>query len=249
MTLTRAANRPRVRLIWDELLSHRVPRALRELGFNTTYVGATSDGAPPRRSSDAVVIEFARRTNQVIVTSNHDMMLLCDEAGQRFVWMDPRGRQSCGRSRCCSAFDRSGAGSRSSKAAHACAACGRRLSRSRALRPPVSLTSGSGSYDVVSGRPPDAGQPARTTSDSRTRLFAESEGGTTVDSDDNIETEHDTRRLADTLRAMPDVGSDDDFAAARDLESPTTDRDEWLLASIADWGAIEDWSDWAETAG
>ncbi len=55
---------------------------------------------------------------------------------------------------------------------------------------------------------------------------------------------------------MPDVGSDDDFAAASDLESPTidrdeptTDRDEWLLASIADWGAIEDWSDWAETAG
>ncbi len=70
-----------------------------------------------------------------------------------------------------------------------------------------------------------------------------------MDSDDNIETEHDTRRLADTLRAMPDVGSDDDFATARDLESPTIDRDERLLASIADWGAIEDWSDWAETAG
>jgi predicted nuclease of predicted toxin-antitoxin system len=80
-------------LIWDELLSHSVPRALRELGFNTTYGGAKSDGAPPRRSSDAVVIEFARRTNQVIVTSNHDMMLLCDEIGQCFVWMDPRGRQ------------------------------------------------------------------------------------------------------------------------------------------------------------
>jgi hypothetical protein len=74
-------------------------------------------------------------------------------------------------------------------------------------------------------------------------LFAESEGGTTVDSDDNIATEHDARRLADTLRTMPDVGSDGDLAAARDLESPTTDRDEWLLASIADW------SDWAETAG
>lgn len=40
-----------------------------------------------------MVIEFAQRTNQVIVTSNHDMMLLCDEAGQRFVWIDPRGRQ------------------------------------------------------------------------------------------------------------------------------------------------------------
>jgi hypothetical protein len=29
----------------------------------------------------------------VIVTSNHDMMLLCAEAGQRFVWLDPRSRQ------------------------------------------------------------------------------------------------------------------------------------------------------------
>lgn len=38
-------------------------------------------------------MEFAARTNQVIVTKNHDMMTLCDEAGQRFVWIDPRGRQ------------------------------------------------------------------------------------------------------------------------------------------------------------
>lgn len=92
MTRTRAADRPRVRLIWDELLSHAVPRALRELGFNTTHVGAEADGAPPRGSSDPEVIAFARRTNQVIVTSNHDMMLMCDEAGQPFVWIDPRGR-------------------------------------------------------------------------------------------------------------------------------------------------------------
>lgn len=27
------------------------------------------------------------------MTSNHDMMLLCDEAGQRFAWIDPRGRR------------------------------------------------------------------------------------------------------------------------------------------------------------
>ena len=79
--------------MWDELLSHKVPRALRVLGFNTTYVGAVDDGAPPRQATDAEVIEFARRTNQVIVTSNHDMMLLCHEAGQPFVWIDPRGRQ------------------------------------------------------------------------------------------------------------------------------------------------------------
>lgn len=93
MTRTRAADRPRVRLIWDELLSHAVPRALRELGFKTSHVGAESDGAPARGSGDAVVIAYAQHTSQVIVTSNHDMMLLCDEAGQRFVWIDPRGRQ------------------------------------------------------------------------------------------------------------------------------------------------------------
>jgi predicted nuclease of predicted toxin-antitoxin system len=39
------------------------------------------------------VLAFARRTNQIIVTSNHDMMLICAEADQRFVWLDPRGRQ------------------------------------------------------------------------------------------------------------------------------------------------------------
>lgn len=93
MTRTRAADRPRVRLIWDELLSHPVARALRALGFNTTHVGAEADGAPPRGSNDPAVIGYAQQTGGVIVTSNHDMMLLCDEAGQRFVWIDPRGRQ------------------------------------------------------------------------------------------------------------------------------------------------------------
>jgi hypothetical protein len=42
---------------------------------------------------DAEVIAFARQTNQIIVTSNHDMMLICVEAAERFVWLDPRGRQ------------------------------------------------------------------------------------------------------------------------------------------------------------
>lgn len=94
MTKTKAAKRPQLRLLWDELLSVRVARALGELGFNVTWVGSDRhDGVPPKGSSDADVIEFAQRTNQVIVTSNHDMMLLCDEAGQRFVWIDPRGRQ------------------------------------------------------------------------------------------------------------------------------------------------------------
>lgn len=86
-------SRPGVRLVWDELLSHRVAKALRALGFNVTWVGSDSDGAPARGSSDEEVIDFARRTNQVVVTSNHDMMALCDEARERFVWIDPYGRQ------------------------------------------------------------------------------------------------------------------------------------------------------------
>lgn len=79
--------------MWDELLSPRVPRALRVLGFSTTHVGNRDDGAPDRGSHDAEVLAYSRQTNQVIVTSNHDMMLICVEADQRFVWLDPRGRQ------------------------------------------------------------------------------------------------------------------------------------------------------------
>lgn len=69
-----------------------MPRALRVLRFRTTWVGAPDEGVPLKGSTDAELVAFAQRTNQVIVTSNHDMMTLCDEAGQRFVWLDPRGR-------------------------------------------------------------------------------------------------------------------------------------------------------------
>jgi predicted nuclease of predicted toxin-antitoxin system len=94
VTVTRKQrNRPRIRLIWDELLARPVPKALRVLGFNVTWVGAGEDGAPPPGSPDSAVIEFAQRTGQVIVTSNHDMMTLCHESGQPFVWIDPRGRK------------------------------------------------------------------------------------------------------------------------------------------------------------
>lgn len=93
MTRTRRQrNRPRIRLIWDELLGVRVPHALRVLGFNVTWVGADDPGVPPKETKDPEIIAFAKRTNQVIVTSNHDMMTLCDESGQRFVWIDPYGR-------------------------------------------------------------------------------------------------------------------------------------------------------------
>ena len=66
---------------------------MNELGFLTTHVGNEKHGAPARGSSDSDVLEFAQRSRQIIVTSNHDMILICAEAGQQFVWLDPRGRQ------------------------------------------------------------------------------------------------------------------------------------------------------------
>lgn len=84
---------PRTRLLWDENLSTLVPRALQVLGFRVTYVGDGARGAPPRGAPDEVVVEHAKSRRQLIVTQNHDMMTLCNEQGQRFVWIDPRGRQ------------------------------------------------------------------------------------------------------------------------------------------------------------
>lgn len=39
------------------------------------------------------MLEHAQRTNQVIVTSNHDMVMLCADAEESVIWIDPRGRQ------------------------------------------------------------------------------------------------------------------------------------------------------------
>lgn len=85
--------RPSQRFLFDELLPWRVARALHELGFNTSHVGHEGHGAPSRGSSDATVLRHAVETNQVVVTSNHDMIILCAEQGQSVVWLDPRGRQ------------------------------------------------------------------------------------------------------------------------------------------------------------
>jgi hypothetical protein len=39
------------------------------------------------------VLEHARRTNQIVVTSNHDMIVLCADEEAPVIWIDPRGRQ------------------------------------------------------------------------------------------------------------------------------------------------------------
>lgn len=82
-----------VRFLFDEDLPHVVARALRELGFNTSHVGSKPDKAPVRGSIDEVVLGHARSTGQIVVTSNHDMILLCAEQGESVVWIDPRGKQ------------------------------------------------------------------------------------------------------------------------------------------------------------
>lgn len=90
---TRRRRPPRIRFLFDEHLPWRVARALRELGYQTSHVGNEKDNAPDRGSSDQVVLEHARNTNQVVITSNHDMIVLIIEQEQAFIWLDPRGRQ------------------------------------------------------------------------------------------------------------------------------------------------------------
>ncbi|MGQ0847723.1 MAG: DUF5615 family PIN-like protein [Actinomycetota bacterium] len=80
-------------MLFDEVLSPKVARALRELGFNTSHVGNVEDGAPPKGTSDRGILAHAKATGQVVVTSNHDMILLCEEQGESVIWIDPRGRQ------------------------------------------------------------------------------------------------------------------------------------------------------------
>jgi len=82
-----------IRLLFDELLPWRVAAALRILRHRVSYVGNPEDQQPARGSSDEEVLGHARRTRQVVVTSNHDMILLCIEQRQPAIWIDPRGRQ------------------------------------------------------------------------------------------------------------------------------------------------------------
>ncbi|MYG55140.1 MAG: hypothetical protein F4028_04630 [Acidimicrobiaceae bacterium] len=52
-----------------------------------------SPASPARGSADEVILTHAEQFNQVVVTSNLDMILLCVERHQQVIWVDPRGRQ------------------------------------------------------------------------------------------------------------------------------------------------------------
>lgn len=86
--------RIRTRLLFDENLPWRVVSALQALQFEVSYVGDDSANppSPGRGSTDEEVLEQASNVNQVIVSSNWDMVLLCIEARQSVVWIDPHGR-------------------------------------------------------------------------------------------------------------------------------------------------------------
>ncbi|MDZ4827498.1 MAG: DUF5615 family PIN-like protein [Actinomycetota bacterium] len=88
---TAKRQRPDIRLPYDELLPWRVAESLRALEYRVSYVG--NDQQPPRGSTDEDVLDPARKPNQVVVTSNHDMIMLCAEVGESGIWLDPRGRQ------------------------------------------------------------------------------------------------------------------------------------------------------------
>ena len=87
--------RSRLRLLFDELLPWRVAASLRVLEFPVSHVGMEEEDAPtpPRGSSDEEILDHARRTNQIVVTSDLGMVILCAEAEQSVIWVDPRGRQ------------------------------------------------------------------------------------------------------------------------------------------------------------
>lgn len=79
-----------IRVLFDELASPRVALALKELGFAVRHIG--QDLQPEKGSEDEAVLDHAKRTNQVVLTNNHDMIVLCCEAEESVIWLDPRDK-------------------------------------------------------------------------------------------------------------------------------------------------------------
>ena len=85
-----STKRPAIRLLFDELASPRVAKALAALDFKAFHVN--QEGQPPKGTEDEDLLLHARKTNQVIVTGNHDMVVLCAEEQESVVWLDPRDK-------------------------------------------------------------------------------------------------------------------------------------------------------------
>lgn len=88
--MPRRSGRPQQRLLYDEDISPKVARALAALDFRVSHVDGLDQ--PPKNSLDEDVLAHAIKTNQVVVTSNHDMVMLCAERGASVIWLDPHRR-------------------------------------------------------------------------------------------------------------------------------------------------------------
>lgn len=77
-----------MRLLFDELASSKVAKALAALGYRVFHVGG--DGQPPRGTPDEDVLRHAQKCSQVVVTQNNDMVVLCAEQGEPVIWLSPR---------------------------------------------------------------------------------------------------------------------------------------------------------------
>lgn len=83
--------RPRLRLLIDENLSPRIARALHALGYHVEAVhDAPNLGVA---TADQRILEVAKERNQVIVTVNLDMVLICVEAEESVIWVDPKRKK------------------------------------------------------------------------------------------------------------------------------------------------------------
>jgi predicted nuclease of predicted toxin-antitoxin system len=84
--------RPQLRLLVDENLSPRIARALSELGYQVQSVHEAEGLGASQAIGDPRILEVATRRRQTIVTVNIDMALLCVEAEESVIWIDPRRR-------------------------------------------------------------------------------------------------------------------------------------------------------------
>ena len=81
-----------LRLFFDENLSPKVARALRELGEQASGVGGEKGDWVRKGTKDPEIVRRAKASGWVIVTRNHDMLALAISEGVPFVWVDPKGR-------------------------------------------------------------------------------------------------------------------------------------------------------------
>jgi hypothetical protein len=86
--------RPRLRLLIDENLSPRIARSLHELGYHVEAVHDAKGLGAGKAIPDERILEIAKERNQVMVTINLDMVLICIEAEEPAIWVDPRRKRS-----------------------------------------------------------------------------------------------------------------------------------------------------------